>query len=189
MKSLKDPSRKETDNVDTQKLIPILKEFLESIDVPFEPYNTNISELEYQSRDGFIAYGHNRGGLDLIAFTTVANLMGSGEHLGSSICASVESDWETAYNDIKKNDPELDEEHIWDNVYESCSDEYYGYAWRIRIMYEGNNTLCIHVGWDTDAPYYRWHNKAQLKLEIKYKNKADLKRKLEKVKDKIEGTK
>jgi hypothetical protein len=54
-------------------------------------------------------------------------------------------------------------------------------AFRVRIMYEGENTVMVRAGWDNDAPCFRWTNKSEFEKEIKFKTKADLKAKLSKL--------
>lgn len=160
------------DNVETKNLIPIIREFLESIDAPFDPMHVAIEEIEWQSRDGFIAHGHNRGGMDLLAYTDIASLYGSGAP--ESISDYVQEQWDQTCNKIEKENPELTQEEVFDKAYEETSCEYSALAWRIRVMYEGENQLMVYVGWDKDAPYFRWNEKAQSEYQINFKDNDDL---------------
>jgi|ERR1019366_2033060 hypothetical protein len=176
---------KENDNVETKKLILLLTEFLESLNIRFDGYN-QIEPLEFRSRDGFSAFDRNRGGMDFISITDNASLIGSGYHSGTSIEKIINDSFETTLNEVKLEYPDLNEEEQYDKTYEIESNDYNGQAFRVRLMYEGNNTLVVHAGWDHDAPYFRWSNKSELEKVIKFKNKRDLKTKLNKLIKKIE---
>lgn len=165
---------KASDNVETKNLIPIIREFLESIDPPFDAMHVTIEEIEYWSRDGFIAHGHNRGGMDLIAFTDIASLIGSGYHSGKSIEKHVEDIYYKDFEENKKDNPNLSEEDIYEMTNEQNSCDYSMLAWRIRVMYEGDNRLIVYVGWDKDAPYFPWKDKAESEHEINFKDNDDL---------------
>jgi hypothetical protein len=58
-------------------------------------------------------------------------------------------------------------------------------AYRVRILYKGDKTVQIDAGFDYDAPYFRWSNKSDFEADFKYKNLADLKMKLKKIRVKI----
>src|ERR1019366_1348755 len=98
---------KNLDNVETKKLLPIIKAFLENVDINFDPHQVTIEEFEWQSRDGFSAHSHNRGGMDLIGFTTNAILYGSGYHSGTSIEDQVNKSFSDVCDEIQKENPEL----------------------------------------------------------------------------------
>lgn len=178
---------KNLDNVETKKLIPIIKAFLEKVDINFETIETISEEFEWKSRDGFSAHDHNRGGMDLIAITNNSYLKGSGTHIGTSIETYVEGSYNDSLVSIKEEFPELaeDSNEFYEKIDEMESDEYSGQAFRIRVMYEGNNIMRVYAGWDHDAPYYRWSNKPEFEKTIKFKNKRDLKTKLNKLLKKI----
>lgn len=163
------------DNVETKKLNPIFKEWLESLDMPWNDGNTTIEEFEYRSRDGFSAHDHNRGGVDLINITSVAYLIGSGEHFGLAVEDYVS----------KQDNPNATEEELFDIAWEYNSGEYDDVAYRVRVMYTGNNTVEIFIGYDTDAPYFRWNDKPIQEIVINFKNKTDLKKQLNKIKLKV----
>ena len=65
--------------------------------------------------------------------------------------------------------------------------EYNEVAFRVRAMYEGNGVLKVFVGFDYDAPYFRWKNSAKKEYEIKFKTLKDLEKKLNKLLKQIEG--
>ncbi len=175
---------KNNDNVDTKGLIPLLTEFVNNVDNNFDGYKT-IDTIEYQRCDGFIPFDHNRGGIDLILITNNAFLIGSGYHFGTSIETKVEASYNKTEDEVRKENPTLSDEEIHDKVFEIEADDYSGQAFRVRIMYEGDNTLTVFAGWDDDAPYYRWSNKAEFEKTIEFKNKSDLKTKLNKLLKKI----
>lgn len=179
---------KSIDTVETEGLLPIIEEFLESITLPFEANTTHIENFEYQSRDGFAASSHNRGGMDLLAITTAAHLIASGEHFGTQIELDVENYWSETFDEIQKENPELTDEQVFDETYTACNDDYSGEAWRVRVMYEGGNTLVVYAGYDKDAPYYRWHCKNKFEHKIVFKNKTDLKKQLTKLVKKVEAS-
>lgn len=175
---------KSIDNVETKKLVPILEQFLEKIDLSFEG-STEITELEYISRDGFSAFDRNRGGMDLICITDNASLICSGYHCGTSIETEVNESFDNTCKKVKEDNPEFTEDRVFEEAYNIESDVCSGQAFRVRLMYEGENTLVIHAGWDKDAPYFRWSNASELEAVIKFKNKNDLKTKLNKILKKI----
>lgn len=191
MKALKFKSYKEYDNVETiPQLKETLKEFLLNIEQPFEhcgPQNKLIEELEFRSRSGFFAFDHNRGGFDLLFITNIGSLIGSGEHMGLKIEKRVTADYNLHYNDIKENNPQLNEENgnNLDKLYELIDrvtyDDYSGIAWRVRIMYEGSGILKLYAGYDFDAPDFRWNNAADFETEIKFKTLTGLKSQLKKL--------
>lgn len=193
MKALKFGLHKESDNVETMSLIPVIQEFLEEITPAFEGYNSDqISEFEFKSRSGFWAHDHNRGGLDLIVINDLRGLMGSGEYMGLKIEKQVNKDYETLWNDIKQDNPELNEENekdlekLYELVDEAGSCEYQSIAWRVRVMYEGNGVLMVYAGYDFDAPYFRWGNAADFEHKIEFKTLKGLKTQLKKLVSKIE---
>lgn len=171
---------KEKDNVETKGLLPVIKGFLEDINIGFDPDYSTIEDFEFKSRDGFSAFEHNRGGMDLLVITTTASLIGSGYHMGTSIEEKVEKQWNDTFDEVQKENPNMSDDELSELVYELESDEYSGQAFRVRVMYEGNNTLRVYAGWDNDAPYYRWNNKPEFEKTIKFKTKRDLKTKLNK---------
>jgi hypothetical protein len=177
---------KENDNVETKDLIPLLTKFMESIDIGFDSHLTRIEPIEFWSRDGFHAFDRNRGGMNLIAFTDNASLIGCGYHIGTSIESYVEESFNNTQDSIRAENPDYTDDQVFDETYNSESDDYSGQAFRVRIIYEGNNTLVVCAGWDKDAPYYGWSNKSELEKVIKFKNKRDLKTKLNKLLKKIE---
>ena len=179
-------SSKDTDNVETKKLLPIFKTFLEGLDIRVDGH-TSIEEFEFRSRDGFSAFDHNRGGVDLIVITDNASLIGSGYHMGTSIEKHVEETFNETQDQVRNDNPDFTDEEVFDKTYEIESDEYAGQAFRVRLMYEGDGVLVVYAGWDHDAPYYRWSNSPELEIEIKFKNKTELKAKLKKIAKKIEA--
>ena len=76
---------KSEDNIETlsPEIVDILKSFVESIELPFsDAYVDKTEDIEWQSRDGFIAYNSTRGGFDRIAIIPTHYLTGSGEIQG-----------------------------------------------------------------------------------------------------------
>lgn len=196
-KKIKFGYNKETDNVETLDLLPIIRNFLENISEPFETYLTKddqLSELEFKSMSGFLAHGHNRGGMDLIVITDVMSLVASGAHMGLSVENKINKDYDEAWEDAKNEHPELSEdkqedlEQLHNYVDELTSGEYNQIAWRVRVMYEGQGVLKIYAGYDFDAPYFRWNSAAQFEAIINFKTLTGLESKLNKLISKIEKT-
>lgn len=162
------------DNVIDKGLLPVLESFMKKIQSeisdPF--YHDKIQELEFISRSGFSAHGHNRGGLDLIAFTDVGSCYGGGYDYSDAT-----EQWQNAFDQIKAENKELSEDDVFEKTLEYCSNEYMTMAYRVRVMYEGENQVCVHFGWDHDAPYFRWRNNAE-QIEITFTSKRDLAKKL-----------
>lgn len=186
MKHLKQASEaythKSKDNIDTHpEMKAILKDWIESLESPLYEAENRIDEIEWNSRDGFIAHSHNRGGFELFSMQSIAHLIGSG-YIPKSISDRVTEIESDEYKEIKEDHPEFNDEQLGDAVYESLSNEYSYVGYHVRIMYEGANVLCIHSGFDFDAPYFRWNGRAENQIEIKFKTIADLKKKLAKVK-------
>jgi hypothetical protein len=175
---------KDTDNVDTKELQPILREFLENLSGPFEADYDSINELEYQSRDGFIASSSNHGGLDLLKMASVPLLIGRGEHFGLAIEDKVNEFFEYLLKCIKEDNPELSDDEVHEKAYEEAN-EYDDIAWRVRLLYRGDNTLDIFVGYDFDAPYFRWYGPDILETTIMFNDNEDLRKQLEDITDKI----
>lgn len=192
MKTLKfESTSKESDNIETvDGLKEVIVDWLESLDDPFHgDGNQSIDDLEFRSRDGFLANHYNRGGVDLINITSISHLIGSGHHLGLSIEDWVSESEEANFKFVKESHPEMDteSEEFHNKVYEMGLDDYDTVAWRIRVMYEGSGVLCVYAGYDKDAPYFRWNSKSDVNFEIKFKTLSGLKRQLKALSKKIEG--
>jgi len=169
---------RETDNVDTKGLLPTFRQFVESIDMPVDGFVVEVKDMEWQRRDGFIPADHNRGGIDLIVVTDIASMIGSGTHTGTTIDEFCEKEYWGCYEYVKANNPELDEEEILDTTDGIMSDDYCHLAWRVRIMYNGNNQVSVYVGWDTDGPYFRWKRQHDSEYQIQFTDSQDLTKKL-----------
>lgn len=176
---------KTEDNVETKGIQELLIETLKNIenDLPIDFSYVNVETIEYQRRDGFIPHSWNRGGADLIAFTDMRSLHGSGKHYNTKIedhvnkvYAQEEEDLTLEFPDIKNGSDEF-----YELLDERLTDEYNALAWRIRIMYEGNNTITVYSGWDTDAPYFRWKDRTDFEKSFQFTNKKDLQKKLIKI--------
>lgn len=174
---------KENDNVNTVLgLKETIQEWLESLEMPFEGWDKpRIDELEFESRDGFHANSWNRGGLDLFHVTDIRSLTGSGEHIGLSIENWVNEQHEESCKDALAKGLKEQTEEFYDFVDERTGGEYDCVAYRIRVMYEGNGVLKIYAGYDKDAPYFRWREKAEVEHEINFKSIKELKKKLAKL--------
>lgn len=181
------PNAREYDNVDVKGLQPIIRAFLESIELPFEDINTQFSDIEYNHRDGFIPYRHNRGGMDLISYTNIHQLIGSGDHMGLTIHKWVDDQYKDSWKSVQESYPDLEphSETFYEKLDALNYDYYSGLAYRVRVMYEGENTITVYSGYDTDAPYYRWSDPVEFEKTIKFKNKTDLKAKLKSLLPKI----
>lgn len=192
--NLKFSGIKETDNVETHEgLRETIREFLENLSHPFESQTYSVDEFEFKRRDGFIPHRHNCGGLDLLAITDVAGLMGSGEHFGTKIESWTEKQWDDARDDLKKQaddageEVDTDSEEFYDSVYEYCSGDYSAIGWKVRVMYEGNGVLKVYAGFDKDAPYFR-EGLNDFEAEIKFRTISGLARKLQALAKKVEAS-
>lgn len=185
---------KSVDTIETVKgLSEAIREFLESLSLPFDGYSVDIRKFEFKSRDGFSAHSHNRGGLDLFTETSIRYLISGGEHHGLKCEQFVQESYDADYEQVRKDNPSIDwntdkgAEELLDKVDEYMDSEYGAVAWRVRCMYEGQGVLRVYCGYDTDAPYYRWNDKANFETEIKFKTISGLKRQLKALVKKIEG--
>lgn len=170
-------------SVDTVDTVPGLKnalmEFVESIPLPFEDdYNREPEELEYQSRDGFGAHSHNRGGIDRLAVSNIRYLVGGGTHYGLKIEEHVQESYDETADLVEKENPKLEGDELYQAVDEAFDSEYDAVAYRIRVMYEGQGVVRVYAGYDLDAPYFRWNNAADFEAEIKFNTISGLKRQL-----------
>jgi hypothetical protein len=172
---------KHLDNIETVKgLKPTLKSFIDSIESPFEFNDYNqINELEWESRSGFIAHSHNRGGYDFISLCDVYS--SQGYTLGKQTNKKINDIVDYNFKSIKKDNPEMTDDDIHDAMHNESS-EYDDIAFRVRAMYEGDNVLMVYMGYDFDAPYFRWNTKADKTKKIKFKDIKDLRTKLTKLK-------
>jgi hypothetical protein len=187
--TLKFSSNKEDDNIETVLGInDIIKEWLKSIELPFESQNTSIKNFEFKNQLGFIPQKHNRGGLDLIAISDIAYITVSDKHIGLPINSWID-DW---LNEIDKiialYYPELHPKtnEFSDKVQKYCNDNHLFIVWRVRAMYAGNGVLRIYAGFDKDIRYLRWNSEADFKAKIHFKTLSGLKRQLSRLTKKIE---
>ena len=176
------------DNIDS---VPELKEtvrdWLENITHPFESYATQIEELEYKRRDGFIPHSWNNGGLDLILISDIGGLVGSGEHFGLSIESWVDGHYNEACENAIKEGLVDGSDDYYEHVDANTRSEYDAVAYRIRVMYEGEGVLKVYAGYDKDAPYFRWNSKDEFETEINFKTISGLKRQLKALTKKVEA--
>lgn len=182
-------TEKSEDNIETlsSEIVKALKSFVESVELPFsDAYIDKTEDIEWQSRDGFIAYNNTRGGFDRIAIIPTYYLTGSGEVQGLVCQARIEEYDAETMADIKKDHPEMTDKQVYDAMTDEAG-EYDDIAYRVRVLYKGDNTLQIDAGFDYDAPYFRWSNASDFEADIKFKNVTDLKTKLTKIVKKIES--
>ena len=183
-----------------------------------------LEPVECRSRDGFIPFGHNKGGLLYINFTDLMGYWGGGytpSHAGaaSEIERQIDFNLNAAqdyilveYNDIFKmknvspndvnyhalhetKDKELIKiaEELSESEHENLSDENSSIMHEFRFMYHGVNDKGVHeasvsAALNTEGPYHRssisWAPnvfcEGSKEIEIKWKNNAELKRKLDK---------
>lgn len=172
------------DNVETKKLLPILKKFAQECldDLLAEPSYTSIEEIEFKRRDGFTPYSHNKGGIDLIAVINPNSVLGSGFGGPKAVRLSYEAQTRVLEY-IQAEHPTLVDgvDEFYEVLDECLNNEYEEFAYRVRLKYEGNNTLGVFVGYDTDAPYFRFKCKDQQEFFIKFKDKKDLRNQLNKL--------
>lgn len=186
-------TEKSNDNIETViGLKEALEEFMDSVKEnvnPFsETFTSEINELPWESYDGFRAHNHNRGGLDFISIDSIDRLVGSGDHMGLKISEWVNDQYDETYKNVVTENPTLktDSNDFYEALDSSFCSEYDTVAFRVRAMYEGEGLLVVHIGYDKDAPYFRWSEKSHQEIEIKFKTIAGLKRKLKALIKKIE---
>lgn len=169
---------KHLDNIDTKRgLKKAIKEFMESIVNPFEVCHESIEEIEYISRDGFMAWDENRGGIDLMQFNNIPGLIGSGGHCGLIIEDKVQKLYEDSIQSMRADNPLMSGDEV-EEAYYTEANEYEDIAYRVRAIYNGNKTLTVFAGFDFDAPYFRWDAKADFEKVISFKTINDLKKQL-----------
>lgn len=182
---------KSEDNINTKNLKSTVKAFLKALDTKafkHDGHTLELDELEFESRDGFIAYDHNRGGMDLINLVTYSEIENNSCGSTKAISDFVQRQYENMLKDHPNYNKMTEDEQFetYDAYMGHENDNYIGR--RIRVMYEGNNVLCVHYGFDMDAPYFRWteaNGDETNMIEIKFKNKVDLKKQLVKAGKKI----
>jgi hypothetical protein len=134
------------------------------------PYNYDdaASELEYYSRDGFIAASHNLGGIRLQVFETIAMIMGSGrmpasKHAAKAIRDGDQTNHELACEEFKikpeeyTDQPEDIREKITDAAYEAGHED--TIMFEVCVMYHGMNngihSATVQTVVNTEYPYHR----------------------------------
>jgi hypothetical protein len=108
--------------------------------------------------------------------------------MGLKISNWVNEQYDETYKNVVTENPSLetDSNAFYEALDSSFCSDYDTVAFRVRAMYEGSGLLVVHVGYDKDAPYFRWSCKAHQEIEIKFKTIAGLKRKLKALIKKIE---
>lgn len=176
---------KEQDNFETIQAETVVRDWLESIDMPFSDESPSIDAFEFRSRDGFAAHSHNRGGLDLFIWTDAIRLVDNGEHSSLAVSDKLQKGYDDSFNCVKTDNPEMTDDEIADCLRDESS-EYDTVGYRIRVMYEGNGVLCVYSGYDLDAPYFRG-NGMTLAKEIHFKTLKGLARELKALTKHIEA--
>lgn len=159
-----------------------------------DTWNADFEDIEYESRDGFIPFSHNHGGLQLRGFTNVASIIGSGDlptHQGAA--DEINRQWDYNRELVAEDNPSLDSESddFFDKVYESADDSESTVMYEIQAMYHGkdNNrhSMSISAAVNTEGPYHRrsisWAPKVfcegATESEIVWQTAAEFKKKFE----------
>ena len=178
---------REKDNVNTKKLLSTMQTALETFPhVWSDSELIRIDPLEFERRDGFIPHSHNRGGLDYIEIISTSTLISTGMFQSDTAREFAAQSEKDAIEFAKRDAPNATEEEHGALVNDYLQSEYDCLAFRIRIMYEGDNTVAVHYGFDLDAPYFRWKGGTTNTIEINYKTKSELAKKLKNVMEKID---
>ncbi len=171
---------KHLDNIDTKRgLKKALVEFMEQIECKLDGHVLSQAEaFEWQSRSGFAAHNHNRGGFDFISIRDIYTI--ETHRLNKHESALVDNAIAYSYKLVKEDNPKMSQDEIVEVCHNEAG-EYDDVAYRVRVMYTGNNTVEVFSGLDFDAPYFRWSNKSSFTKVIKFKTIKDLKTQLNKV--------
>jgi hypothetical protein len=175
---------KSQDNIMTldSKIVELLQETIE------ESYyldgKLDVESVEWQSRDGFSAYDHNRGGFSRLSFGRIDHLVNSGTSMTSEVEKWVDKAYNQTYNEVLKNNPKLKEQtdEFYNELDSSFCGEYDCLGYKVQILYNGDNMIDIVCGYTYDAPYFRGFDVITLEKQVKFKNYSDLKKKLAKLK-------
>ena len=129
-------------------------------------FKSACDELEYKSRDGFIASSYNHGGFSIKVFETVPFIVGSGTY-PSSKQARAQIEHMEAQNHLYalealgiKEEQLIDDklsEQVHDKAYELGSDD--TIMFEVSVMYHGTErgvhsaTVTVNINWE--CPYHR----------------------------------
>lgn len=174
---------KSQDNITTlnPKIVELLRETVQ------ESYQLegklDVENVEWQSRDGFMAYDHNRGGFSRLSYDRIDHLVGSGTKLTTEVKKWIDESYNDNYSEVLKNNPKLNEntDEFYNELDSSFCSEYDCLGYKVQILYNGNNMIDIVCGYTYDAPYFRGFDVITLQKQIKFKNYSDLKKKLAKL--------
>jgi hypothetical protein len=144
-----------------------------------------ISELECRSRDGFIPYTHNNGGLEAVAFTDqyIAHVMGTGfDNADATLEKYYHYDLEYFKQDNGLHeDHELTEKELeaFDEYRQNNSEATVLFSCDLMLTSETdlNIRLCVCV---KDAPYHRQYDDL-IDIDIEFNSASELKAKLNEV--------
>lgn len=130
-----------------------------------------ISSIECRSRDGFIAYSHNKGGVNAVCFIMNSHLRGSGYDYGDGVI----NKWDDYQHEMYKDDHPGKHRYLhqfWDgkrkdsDLMQRVLEHYYEYIdgdsdydstmFEVRFMVKPDGTVDVDVfGCTKDAPYFR----------------------------------
>lgn len=157
----------------------------------------DIEELEFQSRDGFIANSFNWGGINKIGYTSLSWVQSTGYNSGSTefnkkldeyIEYNLKLAKEAALELKIDTSTEDGQEKLWEIEFEHLSDDSSSILIDARFMYHGENTASFSVSLNaSDAPYFRSkHCDKALEVEIEWVDAVDLEKQLDALKSKFQ---
>lgn len=166
-------------------IIETLKDFAESLGYSSD----RIDDLECRSRDGFMAYSHNKGGIACVAFRDQYSCC---ENTGfKNADATLSKYWKYDFENIQQ-------EKNWAKDYSDWNDEQQEYLDQARSEYSEASVLfgmdCMYQGVERgihslnlrltvsvkDAPYHRQYDDL-IDIDVTFRTVASLKNKLNKL--------
>jgi hypothetical protein len=205
-KRMLNPNKQYADEM--PKLMEYLKDTLTDSfnnDVRAEVYEVQSEELECRSRDGFMPFDHNRGGVRILGFSDVRCIMGSGtipnnKQASKAIEGQDTQNREYALEALNEkhgtkfttndNLPEDMQNELWEIQDEGSSED--SILFYIQAKYEGSvngvHTLYVTACINWESPYHRSHiswlpdfvTESSKSVEIKFKNATELRTRLKK---------
>jgi len=154
-----------------------------------------IEQIEYKSRDGFIADPSNYGGVTIGSSSYGGFMLGTGIFPSEPRVKRDVLDWQDqAHEAIKEEHPELstDSEEYLDLVDEYITiDGSDVINFEARFLYHGEengiHTASVSASVNTESPYHRSQYDYAQEVEIEWRTLEDLKRELPKAIEEVNG--
>jgi hypothetical protein len=138
-----------------------------------------ISELDCRSRDGFIPFSHNKGGLEAIAFIDLYSAYSMGGVGFDNADVTIVKYYEYCLESLElKNTKELTEEQH-SQIEHYCSEDTVLFSLDAMLTDEHtiNLRFCVCA---KDTPYHRQYDDL-IDIDVEFKNVTELKKKLKKL--------